>query len=377
MEYKENWEEVIERQTAFWNREMPDRILARIYVRNPYLDKWLEEKGKSIPIETDELPDTQDIFEMWDCKLRILRNIEDDSLPVMIPTEFDEGLYGGILGARMIYGFDPASGWFSSMAESFLDDYSDTSCLKIDESNFWFQELGRRLNLYKRLAAGKFGLSPIISIDALNFAVLSRGANLAMLDIYDNPSRLKDLFDFALEYTVRINTFQKEIIGSFKGGRFDGYAGFGSWFPGEEINISVDAFGLCSRETYEETGFEYSQKLIDEAGSAFLHIHGNAQHLLPVVTKLKGLRGIWICDEKPHPFPMLSEIKKTTGDMPLVTECMLDEFREAMRTHTLPGGVFYIIRAHKEGECVLQSPAVETVAEANELMHSIKEYRKW
>lgn len=375
MQYKKNYEEVIERQTAFWERKSGDRALARIYVRNDAFEQWLAESRDLIPLQSKTLPPQDLVLKTWDLKLRILQEIQDDSLPVMIPSEFDEGLFGGVFDAETVFGYDPESGWFSSMARPFLLAYDDLSRLSLKEDNLWVRELRKRLAWYREQAGDRFGISPVITIDALNFAVLARGASNAMLDTYDSPAELRKLFDFALELNVQVSRLQKEIIGFFQGGTFDGYASFGCWFPGDEINISVDAFGQCRREVYLELGFEYTQKLIDAFGSAFLHIHGDAHHLLPEVCRLRGLKGIWIVDEAPHPFPRLAEIKKITGDMPLVTECVLGELLQAMKERTLPGGVFYIVRGHQEGRSALMSPAVETIEEANEIMREVRNYR--
>ena len=375
MEYKKNWQEVIERQTLFWERRLGDQILARIYVKNRPFEEWLATSKKVMPVQSKGFPDRDFVFKTWDLKLCAFKEVADDSLPVMMPTEFDEGLFGGIFGAETSFNFDSESGWISSMATPFLIDYSDLDKLEIREDEIWMRELRQRLKWYAEQAQGKSGISPVISIDALNFAVMARGATKAMLDIYDNPIQLRNLCEFALELNIQLNRLQKKFIGSFNSGTFDGYACFGSWFPSDEINISVDAFGQCRKEVYTKMGLEYTQRLIDAFGSAFLHIHGNAHHLLPEVVKLKGLKGICIVDEAPHPFPRLAEIKQITGNIPLVTECMLDEFLESMKKGKLPGGVFYIIRGHKEGRSTLMSPAVKTVAEANGIMKKVRAYK--
>ena len=374
MLYKKNYKDVMRRQAAFWNRRMPEKVLARIYVKNPPFEGWLNEHGPNIPITMDGLPDKELVIDLWDHKLRNLAELEDDSLPVMLPNEFDEGLYAGVFGQEVIGCFDNEAGWFSSMGKPFLDDYSGLDELHLDMNCPILQELKSRLDYYRQFADGKFGLSPVITIDSLNLAVLLRGAQQAMMDQYDYPDELVRLFEFALEVNIKLLNYQQELMGSFENGTFDGYAAFGGWFEGKHVNISVDAYGMCSPEVFEKIGFNYSQRLIDAFGSGFLHIHGNAHHLLPQAVKLKGLKAIRIVDEAPHPFPRLREIKEITGDMPLLTDCMLDEFIEAMDSGTLVGGVFYVIRGHKEGRSAFQSPVFDTIDEADNLMEKIRNY---
>jgi len=110
-------------------------------------------------------------------------------------------------------------------------------------------------------------------------------------------------------------------------------------------------------------------------GSAFLHVHANGRRLLPLLATLRGLAGIWIVDEEPHPFAELSRLKRLTGKIPLVTECTLGEIERGMDEGSLPGGVLYIVRGHVEGRSTLQSAAVRSVDEANRIMERIRSYR--
>ena len=375
MEYKNNWKEVIERQNLFWKRKLKNRILARICLRNAPFEEWLAVLKNKIPLASSTFPEKETVLKTWELRLSILKELQDDSLPVMKPTEFDEGLFGGIFGAATHFNYDPESGWMGSMAEHFLVDSLDSKRLDIKKHGIWMKELKERFSWYSERAEGRFGLSPIVSIDALNFAVLARGATQAMLDTCDNPDKLKELHKFALQLNIEINRLQKEFIRPFNGGTFDGHPASGAWFPGDEVNLSVDAFGQCSRDVYLELGFKYNQELINAFGSAALHIHINAEHLLPEVIKLKGLKCISLFDETPRYFPRLKEIKKVTGDMPLITDCMLDEFLDGMKNGRLEGGVFYVVKGHSGGRCNLMSPAVETVKEANELMKKVHAYR--
>lgn len=375
MEYKQNWEQAMARQADFWEGRMPDQVLARINVRPVRLERWLAETGSGVPVESAQPPDHRTVFALWEGRLAAQRDVEDDSLPVMIPSEFDEGLGGSLFGAEVTWTFDPRSGWFSSMARPFLTERVDPARLEATVDERALQQLTDRLRLYAGQAHGRFALSPIISIDSLNFAVQARGATNAFLDIYDDPVWQQELLDFSVRLAVRCNSAQREAIGSFRGGTFDGYAALGAWFAGPEINVSADAFGSCGQEIFRDLGLPRLQRLIDAVGSAFLHVHGNAHHLLPDIARLGGLKGIWIVDETPHPFPRLREIKRITGAVPLLTECTLDELTQGLDQGTLPGGVFYLVRGHQEGMSTLLSPAVGTADKANRIMEKVRAYR--
>ena len=137
MEYKKNWQEVKERHSLFWGKGLRDQILVRIYVRNRPFEEWLTTSKRVVQVESKRFPDRDFVFKTWDLKLRILKELEDDSLPVMIPTEFDQGLFGGIFGAETAFNYDAESGWISSMAKTFLPEYSAIDILEVREEGIW------------------------------------------------------------------------------------------------------------------------------------------------------------------------------------------------------------------------------------------------
>jgi hypothetical protein len=70
-------------------------------------------------------------------------------------------------------------------------------------------------------------------------------------------------------------------------------------------------------------------------------------------------------DEKDNPpaFDVLLEIKKQTGDVPLVVSVNEDKFEYHLNRNTLPGGVFYWVKSTK------------SVAEVNRTMERVRKYR--
>lgn len=90
------------------------------------------------------------------------------------------------------------------------------------------------------------------------------------------------------------------------------------------------------------------------------------RHLLRAASTLKGLRAIWLGDDKGFPpaYEMLDQVKEQTGDIPLiVSEMGFDEFCQALEEHRLVGGVFYYVTD------------VPDVDSANRCMDRVREYR--
>jgi hypothetical protein len=96
-----------------------------------------------------------------------------------------------------------------------------------------------------------------------------------------------------------------------------------------------------------------------------LHIHGNGRHLLEAVSSLRGLKAIFLGDDKGFPaaFSVLPALKRRTGDLPLVVQVGFPDFLAALEAHRLPGGILYK---------VLGVPDSDT---ANRVMDRVRAYR--
>ena len=92
--YKPNWPAVLERLRLLYERRAGDRIFATMAVPSPALAEF----GRQYPHAECEYPDLAKRADFWDRFLAERATIEDDSLPSAYLSEFDQGLYGGLLG---------------------------------------------------------------------------------------------------------------------------------------------------------------------------------------------------------------------------------------------------------------------------------------
>ena len=85
------------------------------------------------------------------------------------------------------------------------------------------------------------------------------------------------------------------------------------------------------------------ERIFAEFDGGVTHIHGNGRHLLEAVSTVKGLKAIYLGDDKGYPpaFDILPEIRKRVGEMPLVVGVGYPDFLAALHAHRLSGGVFY------------------------------------
>ena len=118
--YKRNTDEVIERLRSLYARQAQDRIFARFDVHG----KVLEEFNRNNPEGYCPYPDPKERIAFWDRLLEERMTIDDDSVPSAYLSEFDQGLYGGLLGGDVQY-MCHDNGWISSMIPPLLKDWAE------------------------------------------------------------------------------------------------------------------------------------------------------------------------------------------------------------------------------------------------------------
>ena len=126
------------------------------------------------------------------------RAIEDDSLPGAYLSEFDQGLYGGLLGGEVRFLAHPDVGWISSMVSPLLQDWSEFDRLHFDPAHPWWQRYRRQLEVFVERGRGKWGISHFILIDALNFVFELIGATQTYLSVEECPENVRRAIDFGL-----------------------------------------------------------------------------------------------------------------------------------------------------------------------------------
>jgi hypothetical protein len=347
MRYKKNLEEAISRNRAFWTRQDPRMILAKIDL----------EKGQTMrmwerALEPGICPDYRKMFEVFRQDFERRADLLDDAVPAARPNFGDYG-FGAYAGAEVVFGQAGA------YAQPFLADLGRAKDLRVDPDNRWIRLLDEATRYFAEQSEGLCATSIIETCDGLNFAENAFGSGV-FLEVYDHPRELMDLFDFAFELNVFLVEMQRASIRRHGGGYVDLHE---EWLPGDCVWLSVDAWGSCGAEVFRRLGRGHLQKMMDRFGGGWLHMHSAHLHLLEEVASLEGLVGIGILDD-PNAgrcFGQLGRIRQATGDIPLQVNCVKDEFLAALDDGTLPRGVMYWIDS-----------GVQSVDEANRIMEKVR-----
>ena len=356
--YKPNLSEVLERLRSLYERRAMGGVCAVMEVPSAALAEFRRQYDEGYC----DYPQPAARIRFWDGFLAERAAVADDAIPGAYLSEFDQGLYGGLLGGRVQFMAHPESGWISSMVAPLLADWSQFDGLRFDASHPWWQRYLAQLRAFVEAAAGKFAISHFILIDGLNFVFELLGATRTYLSLDERPEMVRRAIDFAFDLNVRVQEAFFAAVPLLCGGTCSNMV---QWIPGRIVSESVDPFHMTSRAYFEQWGREPVERMLGRFDGGVLHIHGNGRHLLEAVCTLRGLSAIYLGDDKGFPaaFDILPQLRARAGDMPLVVSVDFAKFAAALRQRALVGEVLYRV----EG--------VPDVAAANRCMEQVRAYR--
>ncbi|MFC1606976.1 hypothetical protein ACFL47_03305 [Candidatus Latescibacterota bacterium] len=355
--YKKNTDETIERLCLLYLRRAQNQIFARFDVPNKTIGKFREENPEGFC----DYPDPHERITFWDACLKERMDVEDDSIPSAYLSEFDQALYGALVGGEAQF-MSHDNGWISSMVSPILKDWTDFDALYLGENHIWHQRYLDQLECFASGSKDKFGISHFILIDGLNFAFELVGATKTYESLIDSQDMIKRTIDFAYDLNVRVQETFFDNTPTFRDGTFSNMV---QWVPGRIVSESLDPFHMTSVDYFEEWGRENVERMFGHFDGGVVHLHGNGRHLLEATCTIKGLKAIWLGDDIgfPQAFDVLNDLRKRADDMPLVTSVEFDDFAKRLAMHDLPGGVLYQVSG---------CPDADT---ANRYMDQVRGYR--
>ena len=283
-------------------------------------------------------------------------------MPAAYLSEFDEGLYGGLLGGEVRFLAHKDSGWVSSMVPALLADWSEFDRLRFDPSNIWWQRYQKQLAVFVERGRGKWGVSHLIAITGLNFLFELLGATKTYLSLDERPEDVLRGIDLSYDVNMRIQEKFFEVAPLFAGGTFSNFA---QWIPGRVVSESIDPFHMTSPAYFERWGRDLLERFLGKFDGGVIHIHGNGRHLLESAATIKGLKSVLLMDDRgfPEAFDALANLTARLGDVPVAVFVDYAKFAERLARHDLPGGVLYQVKN------------VPDVSTANRLMDDVRRYR--
>lgn len=349
---------VFDRLRALYERRARDRLFAAFDIPSPTLAEFRQGHAEGLC----GYPNPVERIRFWDRLLAERAALNDDSIPSAYLSEFDQGIYGGILGGNMQFVCNPDTGWISSMVLPLLKDWPEFSRLQLNLNHAWFQKYERQLDVFVEGTNGKFGIGHFILINGLNFVFELVGATETYISLIEQPEVVRKAMEFGFKVNVEIQKHFFAKVPLVAGGT----CGFAvQWVPDRIVSESMDPFHMTSVDYFEEWGRSISERIMAEFDGGVTHIHGNGRHLMEAVCSMKGLKAVMLGDDKGFPpaIEVLDKLKTRAGDMPLTVNVQFRDFAERIGRHSLAGGVLYQVHG---------APGVD---EVNRCMEKVRAYR--
>jgi hypothetical protein len=358
--YKPRLDETLVRLRSLYAREAQDRVFALFDIPGLAIARF----RTAHPEGFCAYPDPAERIAFWDSLLSERVAVGDDSIPSVYPSEFDQGLYGGLLGGNVQF-MCHDNGWISSMVAPVIGGWDGLEKLETMgpvEEHPWFARFLRQLEIFREGAGEKFGTSHFILIDGLNFAFELVGATRTYESLFDAPDMVRRAIDLGFSVNLAV---QREFFARtprLRGGTFSNMV---QWIPGTIVSESVDPFHMTSVDYFEEWGRANIERMFASFDGGVLHLHGNGRHLLEAVCSIRGLKAIWLGDDRgfPSAFDILGGFRQRAGDMPLVVQTDFAAFSNSLDRHTLTGGALYHVTGAPDA------------ASANRCMEKVRAYR--
>ena len=370
----ENNKIAMERQISFWKREVPDRILAEFIFGSDATLAATKTGGtvsKDCPPLYDNVPGMLEDFEnlvdeyieseSW--------KIADDGfkIPIAWPElQFGNGMAGAMFGGELEV--TSTKDHTYTFNKPVIKDWSDIRNIKFDENNVWVRRILDALRYFVEHSSREFVIRPFFVYEGADFIVSIRGTTQAFYDLIDNPPELNVLYKIGRDAGIKFFEMKQKLISKYNENllKNDKYS---KMAPLHSIPmLDMDAYALCSPETFERIGFENKQAILNHFGGGSFYIHAMGRFIVPIAAHLENLTELWLFDDPKYPAYFDDRInwRKETFDIPLQIYCSLKQFTGALEEKSLPGGVKYNILTDKNEI---------NIEEANDLMDKIKKYQ--
>ncbi|HEY3342760.1 MAG TPA: hypothetical protein VGK81_12110, partial [Anaerolineae bacterium] len=200
--------------------------------------------------------------------------IENALISIADRTDLNDDWMPGI---EAHYGFGSLGAVYSDAALTFTDTTSyiepalerleDVDALDLARERFWarvFVDVARYLS---EKSERRFLVSAYPNPSPLDVANLLRG-NAIFTDVYEQPELFQRLLQRCLAGAIANMRRILQAIHNPGGGTL----AFNRWIPQGAVLLE-DAADLISPKLYREIGLPYTQRMIDDAGGAYLHHH--------------------------------------------------------------------------------------------------------
>ncbi|MDY6914245.1 MAG: hypothetical protein SVT52_07315 [Planctomycetota bacterium] len=355
IEYKPNFQDVLERYKALWAGGMNDRIIARLAVREGAVQR--DAFMANVPVIPRMF---EDYLDYW----RTMARLEDDTLPVISPS-FGTGIEGGFFGSKVKY--ESGTSWCEHIPN--LIDHPEKIEYAPDNDSVGLMR--RCVKYYRENNNGRALVGPPNVDCPCDILYMLRGSEI-YLDLVDRAGDVDRLLEKIADGVKKFRDELWEMIPLQDGGTFNGWMNW--WVPGRTTMVGDDLFCSCSVDVYRRFGFPIHQQMADANCGAWFHLHNLGLHLVPEIAKLKNLICLELSEDPNVEIRGLEMLKlvreQVRPELVVIVAVRPEEFTEALDSGLLPGNTIYNVCRENYGDIECWD-----VDYANRLMGKVRKYR--
>jgi len=292
-----------------------------------------------------------------------LRASLSDVIPAAYPTSsFGESIWSAFFGGEIIFSGTDTATW-SHCLNPPIKDLKKFEFPGVAPRNPWLMKMLGATDLFVKNIEPVCDVTPFIFYDCLNLLVELRGASAAYTDLYDYPDIVSRFVDWSVDVNLQVFDAQAALLKKFTDASI-GEHPFRKYSHARVPMLSIDAYGMCAADIYEQYGLEQHRRIVAHYGGARLHIHGNGRRLCELVARIKGLNYCLMGDDVGFPpaWTVVGELKRQMHPVPIGVAIPRAMFLKGLKEKTLPGRVMYLLSA-------------ESLSEENKIMEQVFVYK--
>lgn len=165
--------------------------------------------------------------------------------------------------------------------------------LTLDQKSPWFQKYLEFIRVLVAASNGRYPISHVPSIVGPSDIVATlRGHSNMILDFYDAPEKLVQLFYRIESLLGEIREAQWSVTPLFQGGYFD--ATYQLWAPGPLVRMQEDALGLFSPKVYRRLLRPVDREWARRTPYTIMHNHSTSMFVLDDILEVEEITALQV-----------------------------------------------------------------------------------
>lgn len=315
MDYKRT-DEIIKRTKKMYDDGNGAIIQVKDVTGIPVPKRSLDSFGLPNNMETylDFLIEKERAF--WELR----EQVQDDIIP-SVTARYGIAEHSAFMGGEV--SFTENTSWH----HQYVEDYSNYTLSKMDESNIWRNIVIEGMKYLKSKVKDEFFVRYRGADGPLDIVNALRGNDI-FYDFYDEEDGILELTSKSADAIIYMLKEQQKIVTQYKGFVI---SGFDVLMPvGYAGHLSVDATTMLSDEMFRKFEIPFLERIADSFDGLFFHTHSVGSHVLPAISEIKKIKFMEISNDPnaPRSIEIYKKYEEALKDKIVIVTLNQDEIKD-------------------------------------------------